>query len=155
MALKSCDGINPPHDARYSQLGHSHGGGSEAFPVGSFYSTSQNANPAALLGYGTWIRRAQGRMLIGLDEGDPDFDTPGKTGGVKSVGHSGAAVAQHAAGVTGQASAGTTQRGTTADTLTKLVHTHTTPALAHSVTQPGGHSVLNPFFVCYIWERTA
>jgi hypothetical protein len=155
MPAKSCDGINPPHDARYSQIGHTHGGGGEEFKVGDVFISTLAENPSIRKGYGTWARIAVGKMLVGQDPGDADFDVAEETGGAKSVGHSGAAVAGHLAGVTGQASAGVTQRGTTADTLTKLVHTHTTPALVHSVTQPAAHSVLNPYFVLYVWKRTA
>ena len=44
------------------------------------------------------------------------------------------AVNDHAAGVTGAASAGAQAKGSTASTLTLGAHTHTTPALVHGVT---------------------
>src|SRR3990167_677459 len=66
-----------------SDIAHTHPGGSEAFPVGSVFLAVVSTNPNTLLGYGTWSAIAQGRMLIGLDSGDADFDTVEEVGGAK------------------------------------------------------------------------
>jgi hypothetical protein len=63
---------------------HTHPGGSEAFPVGSVFIAVVNTNPGTLLGYGTWAAFAAGRMLIGHNAGDTDFDTAEETGGSKT-----------------------------------------------------------------------
>lgn len=55
----------------------------DAWPVGSVYMQYTSADPATLFG-GTWIRFAKGKMPIGVDEADVDFDTVGETGGLKS-----------------------------------------------------------------------
>ena len=52
------------------------------FPVGSTYVTQSNTNPNTILNFGTW-ERVKGKVLIGLDENDTDFNTVGKTGGEK------------------------------------------------------------------------
>lgn len=73
---------------------------SQAFPVGSVFTSVVATNPATLLGYGTWAAFGAGKVLIGIDSGDTDFDTVKETGGAKSKAisaHSGAAVADHAA----------------------------------------------------------
>jgi hypothetical protein len=58
----------------------------EAYPVGSIYMNASNAtNPSTLLGFGTWVALAAGKMLVGIDSGDTDFDTAGETGGAKEV----------------------------------------------------------------------
>lgn len=62
---------------------HTHPGGSEAFPVGSVFISVVSTNPSTLLGYGTWQAFGAGRILIGLDSGDNDFNTDEETGGAK------------------------------------------------------------------------
>ena len=47
----------------------------------------------ALLGYGTWSAFGAGRVLIGLDSGDTDFDTVEETGGSKTVASTGSVAA--------------------------------------------------------------
>jgi hypothetical protein len=132
------------------------GVGGFTFPVGWVLISKANVNPATFLGYGTWANFGAGRVLVGLDSGDADFDAIGDSPGAKTstpnahadaavadhaaLTHSGAAVANHAAAATGAASAGATQRGTTTSTLTLGAHTHQTPILTHAVTQPNQHA---------------
>ena len=86
---------------------HSHagGGGSVAWPVGAIFIETTGTNPATTLGYGTWTAFGAGRVLLGLDGSDPDFDTPEETGGAKTHAH---------------------------DYDTVIAHTHTGPSHAHS-----------------------
>ena len=51
-----------------------------AFPIGSTYITQENINPSTILGFGTW-ERSKGKVFVGLDENDANFNTIGKTGG--------------------------------------------------------------------------
>lgn len=64
---------------------HTHAGGADAFPVGSVFISVVSTNPATLLGYGTWSAFGAGRVLVGLDSGDADFDSVEETGGAKTV----------------------------------------------------------------------
>ena len=58
---------------------------SDAWPVGSIYINATNAtNPATLLGFGTWVAFGAGRVMVGLNSGDTDFDTAEETGGSKT-----------------------------------------------------------------------
>lgn len=52
------------------------------FPIGSTYITQTNTNPSEILKFGTW-ERVKGKVLVGLDEDDTDFNEIGKTGGEK------------------------------------------------------------------------
>ena len=52
------------------------------FPIGSTYITQTNINPSEILKFGTW-ERIKGKVLVGLDENDTDFNEIGKTGGEK------------------------------------------------------------------------
>lgn len=56
-----------------------------AWPVGSIFVSAVSTNPATLLGIGTWTAIGAGRVLVGQDSGDTDFDTLGETGGAKTV----------------------------------------------------------------------
>ena len=53
------------------------------FPIGSTYITQTNTNPSEILKFGTW-ERVKGKVLVGLDEDDTDFNEIGKTGGEKT-----------------------------------------------------------------------
>ncbi|HUR52946.1 MAG TPA: hypothetical protein VMZ71_02360 [Gemmataceae bacterium] len=115
---------------------------SEAWPVGSVFLAVVPTNPAALLGYGTWAAFGAGKMLVGLDAADPDFDTAEETGGVKTATPSGTvawpagvptvsgiAVGDHAAhthSVTSNVSATLTPAGTVAWPAGVPTHSGTT-----------------------------
>ena len=54
-------------------------------PVGAIHITVTPTNPATTLGYGTWSAFGTGRVLVGVDVGDTDFDTVEETGGSKTA----------------------------------------------------------------------
>ena len=58
---------------------------SACWPVGSVFTSVVATNPATLLGFGTWAAFGAGRMLVGLNANDTDFDTVKETGGAKTV----------------------------------------------------------------------
>lgn len=75
------------------------GPGGQAFPVGAIYISVTGVNPSIELGYGTWLPFGAGRVLVGHNVADADFDTAEETGGAKTQtpsAHSGASVADHA-----------------------------------------------------------
>lgn len=55
------------------------------FPIGCIYSTITNENPATTFGFGTWEAFGAGRTMVGVDPGDPLFDTAEETGGSKNA----------------------------------------------------------------------
>lgn len=56
------------------------------YPVGSIYvNATSSANPSTLLGFGTWEAFGAGRVMVGLNGSDADFDTAEETGGSKTV----------------------------------------------------------------------
>jgi len=62
----------------------------KAYPVGSIYiNATNNANPAVLLGIGTWVAFGAGRIPVGFNSGDTDFNASEKTGGAKTHRHKG------------------------------------------------------------------
>lgn len=69
-----------------TQFSCSEGGGSalSAYPVGSIYMSVNNVNPSTIFG-GTWVSWGAGRVPVGINTNDGDFNTVEKTGGAKSV----------------------------------------------------------------------
>ena len=55
-----------------------------AYPVGSIYMNINAPDPNTLLGFGTWARFGQGRMLVSQNSSDSDFDSGEETGGAKT-----------------------------------------------------------------------
>ena len=101
---------------------------STAWPVGSVFISVVSTNPATLLGFGTWSAFAAGRMLVGLDSGDTDFDTVEEVGGAKTKTIAQANLPNISTG------AGTAHTHIQdAHTHTQNSHNHTQDAHTHSV----------------------
>lgn len=144
--------------------------GREPFPVGAVFISAVATDPADLLGYGTWVAFGAGRVLVGLDSGDADFDTVEETGGAKSKAisaHSGTAVGDHTDHVhnvnTNVTSIGGTYAAGAVAGVASISNATVTSAgpgsvLTHTVTQPSAHTDLNvvqPYIVVRFWKRTA
>ena len=52
-------------------------------PVGSTYITQSDTNPSTILQFGTW-ERLKGKVIVGVDEDDEDFNTIGAEIGEKT-----------------------------------------------------------------------
>jgi len=65
-----------------------------AYPIGAIYMSVVSTTPATLFG-GTWSALAAGKVLVGLDSGDADFDAAEETGGSKTHSLSTAELATH------------------------------------------------------------
>ena len=57
----------------------------DAWPVGSVFISVVATSPETLLGGGTWVAFGAGRVLVGLDSGQTEFDTVEEVGGAKTV----------------------------------------------------------------------
>lgn len=129
------------------------------YPVGSIYISTVSTNPNTLFGFGTWTAFAAGRTLIGVGTSDQAF-AAAATGGASSVSlqHS-HTVNSHTHDINdifSSASSVTSGRAYGAGTSVASA-THPTNATAPgtdnqlSTTQ----SVLQPYIVTYMWQRTA
>lgn len=56
----------------------------QVYPVGSIYMSTVNTNPSTLFG-GTWVAWGSGRVPVGVNTSDSDFNTSEKTGGSKAM----------------------------------------------------------------------
>lgn len=110
-----------------------------SYPVGALFFCTASANPGELLGFGTWESFGAGRVLVGVDPSDPDFDA-GDTGGAKTHMHSTPAH-QH-------------PDGETVDNDGALSTVQVNDASGGSGTT-GSSSSMPPYISVFIWERTA
>lgn len=147
-------------------------GTGEAFPVGSVFIAVVSTNPGTLLGYGTWSAFATGRMLIGLDSGDTDYDVVEETGGAKTHTLVEANLPAHSHSVTDSGHTHGLNRyptttggssGFTADTSmsgTPTAVTLITQSATTGITigNTGSGTAVNhmpPYIAVYMWKRTA
>lgn len=143
------------------------------WPVGSIYTSILATNPATSLGFGTWSAFAAGRVLVGLDDGQVEFDTPEETGGAKTHTLISAEMPTHThvqnahdhgldieyaadttvtgAGVRVTDIENSTGGGGTAVTVTGNQSTATNQNAGGN----GAHNNLQPYIVVYMWKRTA
>ena len=56
----------------------------DVYPIGCIYTTVIATNPNAIFGFGTWVSVGAGRVLVGFDSGQTEFDTVEETGGEKT-----------------------------------------------------------------------
>lgn len=68
------------------------------YPVGSIRMSADNVNPGETIG-GTWVAWGSGRVPVGVDAADSDFNAPEKTGGASTVALSTANLPAHAHGL--------------------------------------------------------
>jgi len=157
------DGMSRDYaDARYASA-------SAAWPIGSVYISIVSTNPNTLLGFGTWSQIAQGRTLVGQNGGDALFITPESTGGSKNAivvshTHTTNSAGSHTHGlgvnvVTTQTpykspidpTSGAAPSGSLKNEVSAGSHTHT----INSTGSSGTNANLPPYFVTYMWKRTA
>lgn len=129
------------------------GDASAAWPIGSVFTSVVATDPATLLGFGTWSAIGAGRVLVGYDAGDANFDSLEETGGAKTVQSSAQAFAGTAATIA-QTGTSAVKVGTSSANASAQTHTHSyTPAGTNT---PGAAtSVVQPYLVVRFWKRTA
>ena len=139
-------------------------------PVGSLFETTVSTNPGALYG-GTWAAWGGGRVPVGVNTADNDFNTVEKTGGKKTERHEfkigykgyyGTAVGSDdnmiqaykystssygTYAYEGSAQAGV-NAGIQASANTRDV------AQASSTGDTSETGIVQPYITCYIWKRT-
>ncbi len=140
------------------------------YPVGSIYISTLSANPADLLGFGTWTAYGAGRVLAGYDAADADFNASEKTGGAKSFNNSHyhnasdlraaiGAVNNNAGSIgyqaTGAISGVSYTYAISAGNISISHINHATPVYGTTDSQQSSsQSLIQPYITVYIWKRT-
>tara|TARA_R100001443_G_scaffold8521_1_gene17890 strand:+ start:13116 stop:13832 length:717 start_codon:yes stop_codon:yes gene_type:complete len=120
------------------------------YPVGSIYiNAASSTNPATLLGFGTWAAFGAGRVIVGLDSSDSDFDTAQETGGSKTHTLTIAEMPSHTHNVTMSTS------DTDNNNLSEGDTSGTSSFTTSSTGGGGAHNNVQPYIVAYMWRRTA
>ena len=124
------------------------------YPVGSIYMSATLSTTAAVeaaLG-GTWIAWGAGRVPVGVDTNDTDFDTAEETGGEKTHTLTVAEIPSHS-------HSAYLNGGNLASAAGRLnFTTNTGQEFAGSIKAAGGdgaHNNLQPYITCYMYKRTA
>jgi len=128
------------------------------YPVGSIYSNTTSTNPATLLGFGTWVQLAPGRMLMGAGGsysagstgGSADAIVVSHTHVLNDPGH----IHQipYAGGYGSGMPAGTAPPGPAGYHQTVTANTGIS---INSTGSSGTNANLPPYLVVYMWQRTA
>ena len=119
------------------------------YPIGSIYFSVNNVNPSKYFG-GTWVTWGTGKVPVGVDTSQSEFNTVEKTGGSKYLQeheHSkttGLYKYEYSYGIDGQVYKGTS----------KLQDITVWSGKVSGVTT-GNSGNLQPYITCYMWKRTA
>ena len=120
------------------------------YPVGSIYINAAVAtNPGTLLGFGTWAAFGSGRVIVGLNSGDSDFDTVQETGGAKTHTLSISEIPSHTHVI--EVSTNDGDNGGVSEGNTTGLSDYS-PASQGS---GAAHNNVQPYIVAYMWRRTA
>ena len=142
-----------------------------AYPVGSIYmNAAVSTNPGTLLGFGTWTAFGAGKVPVGIDASDTDFDAAEETGGAKTHTLDITEMPSHRHG--GIQPSGTTGSNSNGFDVDSPVNGADTDFYQKFTKYAGGagsdangtltsagatqaHNNLQPYIVVYMWKRTA
>lgn len=124
-----------------------------AYHVGKIILDTTNVNPATYLGFGTWVLWGSGRVPVGVDTSQAEFNAVEKTGGEK----------KHTLTVSEMPSHNHMERGATANNrgysnMNLAGNAYTGGELGHATSYNGGsqpHNNLQPYITCYMWKRVS
>ena len=124
-----------------------------AYPIGSIYISTISTNPNTLFGFGTWAAFGAGRVLVGLDSADTDFDVAEETGGAKTHTLTSAEMPAHVhvENAPSSAAGGAMKFGID----TNASGTQGAGISTASTGGGGAHNNVQPYIVVYMFKRTA
>lgn len=126
-------------------------------PVGTLLFNVSGTNPSEYLGFGTWELWGSGRVPVGVDTSQTEFNTVEKTGGEKTHKLTVQELASHSHGFQG-GSALFIQKDQGIKGLGPGSFWVEGVGSIPNTSNAGGdqpHNNLQPYITCYIWKRTA
>ncbi len=114
------------------------------YPVGIVITLGVSTAPATLFGFGTWTQ-IKGRVIVGIDATQTEFDTLNETGGAKTVAHT-----HTIPNNSQQTDVGWDGSGCGSKYYTTITHNHGGATGAATDTNN-----LQPYIVKYVWERVS
>lgn len=122
------------------------------YPVGSIYLSVNSTNPSSLFG-GTWVQWGAGKVPVGVDTNDSNFNTVEKTGGEKTHKLTVDEMPSHTHDqyVTANSGNAGVRKDYNQDANTSVYYQCQTGS------RGGGqaHNNLQPYITCFMWKRTA
>lgn len=128
------------------------------YPVGSIYFSVNNTNPGTLFG-GTWVLWGSGRVPVGVNSSNDNFNKVEKTGGEEAVSLTSDNNGRHAH--YGVYSYNGINMGNaalvTGNDVQALIINNEGVGNIRSAQDGNGtpHNNLQPYITCYMWKRTA
>ena len=128
------------------------------YPVGSIYiNAGVSTSPATLMGFGTWSRYGEGRVLVSQSVSDTEFDTLGETGGSKTHTLSVSELPSHThthTVITGRSFSSSIGNAPVVQGSDNTILS-TSDETTSSTGSGSAHNNLQPYIVVYMWRRTA
>lgn len=128
------------------------------YPVGSIYMSVNPTNPSELFPLTAWAEWGKGRVPVGVDTSQTEFNKAEKTGGSKAVTLAVDQIPSHTHKVPKPEWYGTTSQSDTGFGLLKTKNPIKDGSDGFVSASAGGgkaHSNLQPYITCYMWVRTA
>lgn len=130
------------------------------YPIGSIYMSTSSTNPSDFMG-GTWVAWGNGRVPVGINTSDSDFNTVEKTGGAKTqelraligaINNNVTALGYNPVGAVGGIgyTGGYGVVGSSPGSIGTINH-------STLVRRSDGNNAttIQPYITCYMWKRTA
>ena len=125
-------------------------------PVGSIYMTTIETNPSEIFGFGTWELWGAGRVPVGVDTTQTEFNVVEKTGGAKEVTLTVAQMPKHTHNL--KTGARTNAWVEPNYAISYQYQSASTANSSEGIETAGGsqpHNNLQPYITCYMFKRTA
>jgi len=135
---------------------------SVVYPIGAIYMSVNNVNPSTLFG-GTWVAWGTGRVPVGVDTAQAEFNTVERAGGAKTHTLSIGQMPRHGHRLTRPPWYSADTKHGSAGSIFHQQSTTTQFAVDGDGRAPNlettgsgeAHNNLQPYITCFMWKRTA